>query len=137
MTKACISVLYAMKALRDSGFKLECRIRLIVGLDEESGGRCIARYLETEEIPGSSFSPDANFPLINAEKEYFTAGWKKSSQIREKALPTHSSIKGGERYNVVPDSAEAVFDGLFEENIIRKMRSAEASLSEAQMEKPS
>ncbi|MFA7220778.1 MAG: M20/M25/M40 family metallo-hydrolase, partial [Synergistaceae bacterium] len=33
------SVLYAMKALRDSGFKLECRIRLIVGLDEESGGR--------------------------------------------------------------------------------------------------
>ncbi len=120
------SVLYAMKALRDSGFKLECRIRLIVGLDEESGGRCIARYLETEEIPGSSFSPDANFPLINAEKGIFHC-WveKKFSNTGKGSAPRILSIKGGERYNVVPDSAEAVFDGLFEENIIRKLRSAE------------
>jgi len=120
------SVLYAMKALRDSGFKLECRIRLIVGLDEESGGRCIARYLETEEIPGSSFSPDANFPLINAEKGIFHC-WveKKFSNTEKGSAPHLLSIRGGERYNVVPDSAEAVFVGIFEENIIRKLRSAE------------
>jgi len=120
------SVLYAMKALRDSGFKLECRIRLIVGLDEESGGRCIARYLETEEIPGSSFSPDANFPLINAEKGIFHCRVEKEFSDTGKGFAPHLlSIRGGERYNVVPDSAEAIFEGHLEDEIIRKLRSAE------------
>ena len=119
------SVLYAMKALRDSGFKLDCRIRLIVGLDEESGGRCIARYLETEEIPGSSFSPDANFPLINAEKGIFHCWVEKEFSDERKGLaPNLVSVKGGDRYNVVPDSAEAVFVGHFQENIINKLKSA-------------
>jgi succinyl-diaminopimelate desuccinylase len=119
------SVLYAMKALRDSGFKLDCRIRLIVGLDEESGGRCISRYLETEEVPVSSFSPDANFPLINAEKGIFHCWVEKDFSDAGKGVAPHLlSIRGGERYNVVPDSAEAVFDGPFEEDIIRKFRSS-------------
>ncbi len=50
---------------------------------------------------------------------------KKFSNTGKGSAPRILSIKGGERYNVVPDSAEAVFDGLFEENIIRKLRSAE------------
>lgn len=125
------SVLYAMKAIRDSGFKLDCRIRLIVGLDEESGGRCIARYLETEEIPGSSFSPDANFPLINAEKGIFHCRIEKEISDAGKCSGPHLlSIRGGERYNVVPDSAEAVFDGHFEEDIIRKLRSLDRVIVE-------
>lgn len=126
------SVLYAMKALRDSGFKLDCRIRLIVGLDEESGGRCIARYLETEEIPASSFSPDANFPLINAEKGIFHCWMEKEFSDTGKGSALHLlSIRGGERYNVVPDSAEAVFDGHFEEEIVSKLRSVERVIVES------
>jgi succinyl-diaminopimelate desuccinylase len=98
------SALYAMKALRDSGFRLDCRIRLIVGLDEESGGRCIARYLETEEVPDSSFSPDANFPLINAEKGIFHCWVEKGfSEEGNGSAPHLIDIKGGDRYNVVPD----------------------------------
>ena len=118
------SALYAMKAMRDSGFSFDCRVRLIVGLDEESGGRCIARYLETEEIPDVSFSPDANFPLINAEKGIFHCWIEKEFSNSEKGTDLRLvSIKGGERYNVVPDSAEAVFDGSFDEKIIAKLKS--------------
>ena len=119
------SALYAMKALRDSGFRLDCRIRLIVGLDEESGGRCIARYLETEEVPDSSFSPDANFPLINAEKGIFHCWVEKGfSEEGNGSAPHLIDIKGGDRYNVVPDYAEAVFDGSLGADIIERLRSA-------------
>ena len=63
-----VSALYAMRALKESGEPLKARFRLILGLDEESGSRCVLRYLKTEEIPAFSFSPDAMFPVINAEK---------------------------------------------------------------------
>jgi succinyl-diaminopimelate desuccinylase len=39
-----IACLFAMKALRDAGYEPPARIRLIVGLDEESGSFCMARY---------------------------------------------------------------------------------------------
>ena len=106
------AALYAMKALRDSGMELKCRFRLIVGLDEESGGRCIARYLKTEEHPACSFSPDANFPLINAEKGILR-GYIEKTFLPAAETPglRLKSIKGGSRYNVVPDEAEALFYG--------------------------
>ena len=63
-----IAALYAMKAIHDN-YKLNKRVRLILGLDEESSlWRCIDRYKETEESPTVAFSPDANFPCIYAEK---------------------------------------------------------------------
>ena len=62
-----IAALYAMKAVADN-YKLDKRVRLILGLNEENDWKCIERYKQTEEIPGISFSPDANFPCIYAEK---------------------------------------------------------------------
>ncbi len=44
------------------------RIRVIVGSDEESGMSCVERYFETEEQPNMAFFPDAEFPIIHAEK---------------------------------------------------------------------
>jgi acetylornithine deacetylase/succinyl-diaminopimelate desuccinylase-like protein len=58
----------ALKMLKDMGFKPKRRIRLIKGCDEESGSRCLERYLEKEEKPTLGFSPDACFPLIYGEK---------------------------------------------------------------------
>ena len=62
-----VAALYAMKAVNDN-YKLDKRVRLILGLNEENDWKCIERYKETEEIPTISFSPDANFPCIYAEK---------------------------------------------------------------------
>jgi succinyl-diaminopimelate desuccinylase len=62
-----IATLYAMKAVKDN-YNLDKRVRLILGINEENDWKCIERYKETEEMPNISFSPDANFPCIYAEK---------------------------------------------------------------------
>ncbi len=60
---------YALKALLDDpDFKAKKRLRIIVGLDEESGSTCMDHYVKTEEIPVAGFTADAEFPAIYAEK---------------------------------------------------------------------
>ena len=94
-----VAVLYALKSLLDEGRKPRRRIRLIAGLNEESGWKCIERYLATEEVPALSFSPDADFPVIYCEKGVLHACV---------SLPKDDSIlsfTGGERVNMVADRA--------------------------------
>lgn len=62
-----ISSLYAMKAVKDN-LSVNSRVRLILGLNEEKGWKCIRHYKEKEEHPTIGFSPDADFPCIYAEK---------------------------------------------------------------------
>ncbi len=93
----------ALKMIRDQGIKLNRRVRLILGCDEESGMRCIAKYLEYENMPDLGFAPDAEFPLIYAEKgsvSFDVVGTEDDSLI--------TSLVAGERYNVVPDECVAV-----------------------------
>ncbi len=60
--------LMAIKALLNAGVKFDKRVRLIFGCAEETTWECMNKYVELEEMPTIAFSPDANFPLINAEK---------------------------------------------------------------------
>lgn len=62
-----VAALYAMKAIKDTQ-KVNRRIRLILGINEEKAWKCIKHYKEVEESPTISFSPDADFPCIYAEK---------------------------------------------------------------------
>ncbi len=62
-----IAALYAMKEVMDL-CKVNKRVRLIVGLNEERDWKCIEHYKEKEEMPTLGFSPDADFPCIFAEK---------------------------------------------------------------------
>lgn len=101
--------LYALLALKESGIKLNARYRIIVGLDEESGMACAERYKETEEMPIFSFSPDAAFPLINGEKGIIQFSLKRSFFQTAPAPIRLVGLKGGSRFNVVPDAAYAYF----------------------------
>ena len=58
----------AMKMIKDAGIKLDKRVRMIIGSDEEKASAVLNRYFEKEEMPAIGFAPDADFPLINAEK---------------------------------------------------------------------
>ena len=62
-----IASLFAMKAIKDNT-EINCRVRLILGINEEKSWKCIKHYKEIEELPDISFSPDASFPCIYAEK---------------------------------------------------------------------
>lgn len=64
-----VASLYAMKAILNSGKKINKRVRLILGLNEEKDWKCINYYKKIgEEMPTIGFSPDADFPCIYAEK---------------------------------------------------------------------
>lgn len=56
-----------MKAVKDN-LKINSRVRLILGVNEEKDWKCINHYKESQELPTIGFSPDANFPCIYAEK---------------------------------------------------------------------
>ena len=97
-----MSALYAMKILKDQGFKPTKRIRLIVGTDEETASRGLKRYLEIESEPTIGFSPDADFPLIYGEKGIMSIDIIDANENKDIV-----SIKSGDVYNVVPDKAYA------------------------------
>ncbi len=96
-----IAAYYALRFLKDLGFKMDKRVRIIIGTDEETGWRGISEYFKTEEMPTIGFAPDASFPLIYAEKGILS--FDISGKIDDKHLLT---FKAGDRYNVVPDYAE-------------------------------
>ena len=95
-----IASLYAMKAVADN-YTLNKRVRLILGLNEESDWKCIERYKKTEEIPNIAFSPDANFPCIYAEKTiesiYLKQKYEKNPVLYIENINTNNNA-----INVVP-----------------------------------
>lgn len=99
---------YAMKTIRELGLPLNKRVRMIIGTDEESDWRCVDRYFETEEMPTIGFAPDADFPIINAEKGIWDfALVQEPSRDSEKGEIEIIDFSSGRRTNMVPDYASA------------------------------
>ena len=98
-----IVCLYCLKALKDQGITPSRKIKLIVGCNEEAGWKCIEHYNKVATMPEEGFTPDANFPVIYAEKGilHFTTAFP----INEVPM---SALKGGERPNMVCDLVETV-----------------------------
>ncbi|MFC5590446.1 dipeptidase PepV [Sporosarcina soli] len=107
-----IAAWHAMKIVKDSGRKFNKRVRLIIGTDEESGFRCMDRYFEKEEMPTLGFAPDADFPIINAEKGIAMLVFKQRAEDPDGQLLRFQS---GNRTNMVPDYAEAHITARIEE----------------------
>lgn len=103
-----VSVIYALKILKESMKDFNKRVRIIFGCNEESGWGGINYYIKNEEIPDYGFTPDGLFPIINSEKGImrinllteFDVDDKKNSPIRIVKL------KGGVAPNMVPDYCE-------------------------------
>lgn len=102
-----LAAMWAMKAVKECGFKLKSNIRLIAGCSEETGSETdIEEYLKREKMPKHVFTPDAEFPIITTEKGMirFTFGGK---------IETDSiiGIAGGTVVNAVPSDVTAVLKG--------------------------
>lgn len=103
-----IACLYAMKALKDAGYKPHATIRLILGLDEETNWKGMDYYFSKEKRPDFGFTPDADFPLINGEMGALIFDFaKKFGKFSADGLELRS-IKGGTAPNSVADSCRAV-----------------------------
>ncbi|MEG2421589.1 MAG: Sapep family Mn(2+)-dependent dipeptidase, partial [Oscillospiraceae bacterium] len=106
-----VAALLAMKAVQDLNLPLSHNVRLILGTDEESGSEDIAYYYQNNPYADYTFSPDADFPLINIEKGSYKPRFVQTWQPSE-VTPRLSSLQGGFRINVVPPEADAVLIGL-------------------------
>ena len=93
-----LEALYAMKLLRDSGVKLNKRVRLIMGCNEETGSKCMEHYNEVAEELSCGFTPDASYPLHSRRKRrrVIMMAYSKNTKI--------ISMNGGFVVNAVCDS---------------------------------
>ncbi|MDP4172068.1 MAG: dipeptidase PepV, partial [Bacillota bacterium] len=100
---------YAMKIVKELGLPLNKRVRMIIGTDEESNWRCVDHYFEHEEMPSLGFAPDADFPIINAEKGIsdFDFVQDKQTNVDDETKIEVLQFVSGRRYNMVPDFATA------------------------------
>ncbi len=101
--------LYAMKMLKDLNVKLNKKVLLIMGCDEESGMECMDYYVKHGEIPTCGFTPDADFPLIYGEKGIL------NYRLQSSYNGVIKSMHAGERANIVIGKATLTLHSMSQE----------------------
>ncbi|WP_088032960.1 dipeptidase PepV [Evansella clarkii] len=106
---------YALKIVKEMNLPLQKRVRIIIGTDEESQWRCVSHYFKHERMPETGFAPDAVFPIIYAEKGICDLSYTKDLTNGEKGAVLE--FRAGERFNMVPEQAFAVLQGVIQEEV--------------------
>lgn len=101
-----LAALYALKAVKDSGKKLNKKIRLIIGTDEQRYYKDMEHYLSLEKPPIAGFTLDGQFPVVFAEKGLAMVEF--SGKISQDCGEYIQFIQGGIRENTVPGNCKAL-----------------------------
>lgn len=117
-----ISTLYAMKTLKESNVKLNKKIRMIIGTNEETGWGCMKYYFEHESAPNMAFTPDADFPVIHGEKGIIAFDLVKKLENVSCGDIIVKSIDGGNAVNMVPDYCEALLEVKDADELDKKLK---------------
>lgn len=102
-----VAALFALAALKKQNAPLSRPVRLIIGGNEESGCECIKKYAAENQPPALGFSPDANFPVIFAEKGIAMFHLTIPLQLKNEK-PRLLAMQAGTVVNAVPGKAEAI-----------------------------
>ena len=114
-----VAALFAARAVKELGIPLKKGIRLIFGTNEENGSADLAYYRQKRELPPMVFTPDGDYPVINAEKGmlrvYFSSEFD-NDEIAEiqagtviNAVPQFCTVK---MYSADGEKEEAVYEGV-------------------------
>lgn len=96
--------LYAGAFFLREGITPRYTFRALLGCDEEVGMTDVKHYLAGHEQPLFLFTPDAEFPVCNAEKGCF-GGTFKSAKIESGIIRSWS---GAEATNAIPSQSECI-----------------------------
>ncbi len=96
-----VAAIYATKLLQDAGLLKGFRVKIVSGGDEERGSSCLDYYFNKfkGEAAKYAFTPDADYPLIYAEK-----GMRAYSLTKTIDLGPVTAMDGGIVTNAVCDS---------------------------------
>ena len=122
-----VAALFAARAVKELGLPLKKGIRLIFGTNEENGSADMEYYLEKRELPPMVFTPDGEYPVINAEKGMLRVCF--SSDFDDEEV---LEIQAGTVINAVPQFCMITFlnDDEEEEDAVYEGVSAHASTPE-------
>ena len=101
-----LAALYALRAIKDLKIPLSRGVRLVLGTDEECGSSDLDYYFQHTAPAEMSFSPDADFPVINIERGRLTGELSCTC-----ANTNIVEVAAGSAVNIIPESAEAVLRG--------------------------
>ena len=99
-----IMSLYALKYIKENNIPLKYGIRLLIGVDEESGMTDAEYYVDNYPQPVFTFTPDSDFPVCHGEKGIYQIDFVSSPLGSSNLI----SMDGGLASNVVPDYASAI-----------------------------
>ncbi len=103
-----VAALFAMKALKEAGYVPAANIRLVLGLDEETGWSGMRRYLEKVPACDYGFTPDEAFPVVNGEMGILTFDLVRKMNDRPMKGLALNKLEGGAAPNMVPAKARAI-----------------------------
>ena len=106
------TVLFAMKAVKDSGLPLARTIRLMIETTEETGGDAMKYYRAKTSLPEYNIVLDSKYPAVVAEKG--SGALRASFPLSSAANPGATAITamaGAASANAVPQTATARLQG--------------------------
>ena len=116
-----VTLLYAFRAVKDSGVSLKKKVRLIIGTDEGKRYTDIKKYLQEEKAPIAGFTADGYFPVVYAEKGLSAFDYE--VEIPQDSEERIEYIHGGISENIVPGYCCAKLITHRKEEIVAAMRS--------------
>lgn len=108
-----VASLFALRAIREAGYKMKSNILLYAGSDEECGMSDLETFVKKEKLPDFSIIPDNAFPVCRGEKGImnFYLNFKEP-------FTDIIDISGGFAFNIVLGSVVLTLkekEGLFDE----------------------
>ncbi|MEX8192521.1 dipeptidase [Comamonas guangdongensis] len=101
------TVLYAMKAVKDSGLPLARGIRLMIETTEESGGDAMKYYQAKTPLPEYNIVLDSKYPAVVAEKGSGALKAVFANMRVDAAKPAITAMAGAASANAIAQTATA------------------------------
>ncbi|WP_462387819.1 dipeptidase [Acidovorax sp. Q11] len=125
------TVLFAMKAVKDSGLPLARTIRLMIETTEETGGDAMKYYRAKTALPEYNIVLDSKYPAVVAEKG---SGALRASFPLQPAANTGATaitaMAGAASTNAVPQTATARLQGGNTADVAARLNAAKAAFVE-------
>lgn len=107
-----VAAMYALQAIQELNIPLQKNVRLILGSNEEAGSEDLEYYYRKENVAPYTFTPDAAFPVINAEKGFLHGEFGSQFCENSNELVKLIELVAGEAVNMLPSKAYAVVEGI-------------------------